>query len=60
MLCAAMYQTLFRQNVLRRNSSKFNDIKLSQYTVVVNNYHKHIAIKYNISVLVQICSVIII
>ena len=27
-------QTLFRQNVLRGNSSKFNDVKLSPYTVI--------------------------
>ena len=33
MLCAAICQTLFRQNVLRGNSSKVNDIKLFQYTV---------------------------
>ena len=31
--CAAIHQTLFRQNVLRGNSSNFNDVKLSRYTV---------------------------
>ena len=30
---AAIRQTLFRRNVLRENSSEFNDVKLSQYTV---------------------------
>ena len=33
MIHTAIRQTLFRQNVLRRNSSKFSDIKLSRYTV---------------------------
>ena len=33
MLRAAIRQTLFHQNVLRENSPKFNDVKVSQYTV---------------------------
>ena len=34
MLCAAIRQTLFCQNVSRENSSNFNDIKVSRYTVL--------------------------
>ena len=33
MLRAAIRQTLFHQNVLRENSPKFNDVKVSQYMV---------------------------
>ena len=36
MLRAAIRPTLFRQNVLRGNLSKFNDVKLSQYMVPVS------------------------
>ena len=33
MLCAAIRQTSFHQNVSRENLSSFNDVKVSQYTV---------------------------
>ena len=51
MLRAAIHQTLFRQNVSRENSSNFNDIKLSQYTVhnvlaTLSSYIHTLAIKH--------------
>ena len=40
MLRAGICQSLFCQNVLRENSPKFNDVKVSRYTVeaMVLNY----------------------
>ena len=43
MFRGAIHQVLFCQNVLKGNSSKFNDVKLSRYTVVllVANYNHY-------------------
>ena len=37
---AAIRQTLFHQNVLRGNSSKFNNIKLFRYMVIGTYVHR--------------------
>ena len=43
MLPAAIRQTLFCQNVLRGNLSNFNDVKLSQYTVVPTTHVRRVS-----------------